>query len=502
MPVWDLEADLVVVGYGGAGAAAAITAADLGAEVIVLEKQPAHRHTPSTRMANIIMAANDVEGASRYFDRCAGGMIPAAVSQAWAEKAADLPGWFSRVGVEVELQRIRGAQHPEFEGYESVDVYIAAPPGSGVQIEKRVELTGVPFAPSSPRPKQGAYFDALARAVDSRPGIKVLFDAPGRRLIREPEGPVLGVKAESNGRLLNVRGRRGVVLTCGGFEFDAEMKLNYLKADPMYFYGNPDNTGDGIRMALAAGADLWHMNQMVGRAIGHFELSPSTELNFILSIHPPGYVITDRLGRRFANESEQAAIIKHTFYFRLLEYDVERNIYPRIPCYWIFDRRRAEAGPIAGQYLGGIGTDVYSWSRDNQAEVERGWIGAGSSVREAAATARVEDPHAAAASVDAYNEGCRIGRDVFGRPAETLIPLDQPPFYCVPMYPGGPNTCGGPRRDERARVLDPFGEPIPGLFSAGELGEPIGLLYPSSGSNLSDSICFGQIASETAMSGQ
>jgi predicted oxidoreductase len=67
------------------------------------------------------------------------------------------------------------------------------------------------------------------------------------------------------------------------------------------------------------------------------------------------------------------------------------------------------------------------------------------------------------------------------------------------MYPGGPNTTGGPRRDELARVLDPFGQPIPGLYAAGELGEAIGLLYPSSGCNLSDAICFGQIAAETAL---
>ena len=66
------------------------------------------------------------------------------------------------------------------------------------------------------------------------------------------------------------------------------------------------------------------------------------------------------------------------------------------------------------------------------------------------------------------------------------------------LYPGGSNTCGGPRRDERARVLDPFGVPIPGLYAAGELGEPFGVLYPSSGSNLSEALCFGQIAAETA----
>jgi succinate dehydrogenase/fumarate reductase flavoprotein subunit len=70
----------------------------------------------------------------------------------------------------------------------------------------------------------------------------------------------------------------------------------------------------------------------------------------------------------------------------------------------------------------------------------------------------------------------------------------------VARYPGGANTCGGPRRNERAEVLDVFGEPIQGLYAAGELGEVIGLLYPAGGCNLSDAFCFGQIAAESALS--
>lgn len=86
-----------------------------------------------------------------------------------------------------------------------------------------------------------------------------------------------------------------------------------------------------------------------------------------------------------------------------------------------------------------------------------------------------------------------IGADAFGRPAESLIPLDQPPYYCMPLYPGGSNTCGGPRRDEHARILNPFGAPIPGLYGAGELGESVGLLYPANGGNLSESVCLAAL---------
>ena len=100
----------------------------------------------------------------------------------------------------------------------------------------------------------------------------------------------------------------------------------------------------------------------------------------------------------------------------------------------------------------------------------------------------------------AYNQQCAEGGvDAFGRPSETMVALSEPPFYCVPLWPGGSNTTGGPRRNEHAQILDPFDEPIAGLYAAGELGQPSGLLYPADGSNLSEALCFGQIAAEHAL---
>lgn len=64
-------------------------------------------------------------------------------------------------------------------------------------------------------------------------------------------------------------------------------------------------------------------------------------------------------------------------------------------------------------------------------------------------------------TVEEYNKGCAADHDAFGRSADSLIPLGRPPYYCTALYPGGPNTCGGPRRDEHARILNPFGQPIP-----------------------------------------
>jgi succinate dehydrogenase/fumarate reductase flavoprotein subunit len=488
-PSWDAEADLVVVGCGGAGLATAIRAADLGASVIVLEKEAPESHRPSSREARMVMHVSDVDLATEYFDRCAGGMIPRSVSRAWAERAHALPGWLAEV-IGFRMEPVRGAQQKDFAGAEAIHVAMPVPADSAVRVDPRPDPYGVPLAGDA-RPVHGELFDALLAAAQARPAVRIMWGAPATRLIQQGDRRVRGVVTPG----ATVGARAGVVLTCGGYEFDEELKLNYLKGYPVHFYGSPSSTGDGIRLAQSAGADLWHMNQMIGRAIGHFTLEDGRPVNAIVRLDPTGYVITDKRGSRFADEEAQARIIEHTFYYELVNFDRQTRDYPRIPCYWFMDQRRIDAGPLAGA----TGAFDYSWSEDNQAELARGWISRGDTIADAARAAGVLDPEAAQRSVVEYNQACATGSDPFGRPAESLVPLDAPPFYCMPLYPGGPNTCGGPRRDDRSRVLDPFGDPIPGLFAAGELGEPFGLLYPSSGSNMSEAYSFGQIAAETAL---
>jgi succinate dehydrogenase/fumarate reductase flavoprotein subunit len=498
------EADVVVVGFGGAGAACAIAAADHGASVIVLEKQREDRHTPSTFMSGgIVMGVSDVDRAAAYMDRCSGGMIPFAVSRAWAVMAADLVGWLDRIGADLALVQAGEGENTQFEGADAVQAWTQSRPAEeelarDISAPNTVGAMASGMSTGEAGRRTGAeYMTSLKRVVAGRDRIRVWYGSPAVRLIQDSTGRVVGVRALRDGQDVEVRARRGVVLTCGGYEWNDEIKINVLKASPIYFYGNPDNTGDGVRMAQAVGADLWHMNQMIGRAIGHFE-EDGRDYNFVIGIHPPGYLITDKYGQRFANEVSQAQM-KHSFYYELLKYDAEKQEYPRIPCYWVFDERRCSAAPLVSLRSGFVRAGYYDWSPDNSKEIAKGWIKKADSIAELAELAGIVDPSQLAQTVDRYNAGCASGVDEFGRPAETLVPLDSPPFYCVAMYPGGSNTCGGPRRDERARVLDAFGDPIPGLYAAGELGEAVGLLYPANGANLSESICFGRIAAADAL---
>src|SRR5690606_21836734 len=164
-----------------------------------------------------------------------------------------------------------------FEGAEGIDVLMPTVRKDGLpgaferEASSQHAQGGAPTA--DPELARGSdLFAALARAVANRPEIDVRWDSPARRPLRAAAGRVAGVEIATAAGPRELRSRQGVVLTTGGYGHDEGMKANYLKAPGIHFYGNPGNTGDGVRMAQAVGADLWHMNQMIGRGVGHFDL--------------------------------------------------------------------------------------------------------------------------------------------------------------------------------------------------------------------------------------
>jgi succinate dehydrogenase/fumarate reductase flavoprotein subunit len=489
--------DLVVVGFGAAGAATSIAAADGGADVVLLEKQPAEWHTPSTRASGgQCMSVSDVEAATRYMDRCAGGMIPLAVTRAWAERALDVVDFVQNV-VGLEMVKVAEAEHPDWDGASAVTAYAAREAHPDGMAGVRALLAADPAYRPAPRPGGGAVLMAgLEGSVSQRSSIQVAYSTAAQRLITDANRRVVGVEARTPEGIRRYRGRCGVVLTCGGYEYNEEMKRSYLRSYPTYFYGSPLNTGDGVVMAQALGADLWHMNSMIGRGIAHFDLK-GQGYNYLVQITPGGYVFLDRYGKRFANEHMQA-MARHDFYYELMVYDSARAEYPRVPCYWIFDNRRMQFGsPVMGSAA--AGPYRYEWSENSEAEIARGWVKKANTPTELFEMTGMVDVAQAVRTLEEYNQACATGNDLLGRPRESLVPIDQPPFYCVELWPGGPNTSGGPRRDEKAQVIDVYGDPIEGLFEAGELGEAVGALYPSNGANISDALCFGRIAAEQAL---
>jgi succinate dehydrogenase/fumarate reductase flavoprotein subunit len=139
----------------------------------------------------------------------------------------------------------------------------------------------------------------------------------------------------------------------------------------------------------------------------------------------------------------------------------------------------------------------YDWSSDNLREVELGILKRADSVEALAALMKV-DARVLAGTLERWNRQCEAGHDDdFGRPVGTMVPVRTPPFYFGEVWPVVSNTQGGPVHDTRQRVLNPFGEPIPRLYEAGELGSIWGHLYLSGG-NLSECFITGAIAGREA----
>jgi succinate dehydrogenase/fumarate reductase flavoprotein subunit len=308
---------------------------------------------------------------------------------------------------------------------------------------------------------------------------------------------VLGLIAETDGKKLTIKAKKGVILACGGYENDDAMKLQYFEAHPVYpvYLGN---TGDGIKMAQKAGAGLWHMWHFHGGygfkfpelpfAIRHVWAGPRNENRKMI------WIAVDRLGKRFMDEYPPAPQDTGT---RSLEfYDADIQDYPRIPCYLIFDEEGRKLGPIGIPIVNDERYDA-KWSGDNVAELNKGWIKKGNTIEDIAGQIDV-NPKILKASVERWNSLCGEGEDKdFRRPPKTMMPIATSPFYVMEAWPIVNNTQGGPEHDVKQRVLDPMKKPIPRLYVAGEISSIYGHLYLEAG-NITECFVAGKIAGQNA----
>ncbi|MBI2858213.1 MAG: FAD-binding protein [Chloroflexi bacterium] len=518
MPVqWKEETEVIVVGYGGAGAIAAINAHDSGARTLILEKQAQDtptrcNHTPSTRMAgggwfspkNVGPTIEYIEGMARVTNETIDPARKVLIAN-FAKYLTTNTEYMKSIGVEMGsgesvLYSSRRAALTDAER-----ALIASgdmPYGDYPNLPGAEEGFGA-FPKLTGQFRNGAaLFRFLYKAIDDRK-IPVMWETPAEHLVME-RGQVRGVIARQNGKPIAIRARRGVILCCGGFEFNDFMKENYLRVAPVHFYGNPACTGDGINMCLEIGVNLWHMNCASWRAVMKFPDHPIA----IGTRNHEDAIFVDKFGKRFTSERYRA----HAFGYELTNYDARQLTYPKAPFWMVFDeRRRRDGGRLASYHgacnpPGGIHGDIhYDWSDDNQKEVDRGWIVKAGTVEELAERIKADPdsggfftPTALRETVRRYNELCRKGEDTdFDKPKKWLLPIENPPYYAIKLFPGGPNTQGGPRRNERGQVLRVDGSPIPRLYSAGEIGSVWGMIYQGGG-NIAECIAFGRITGANA----
>ena len=496
---WDEETDVVVVGYGFAGGAAAIAAADAGSRVLLLEKMAVPGGI-SICSGGGLRVARDAGKALQYLEATNEGTTPAELLRAFADEMTTLRGRFEA------LAKINGAKVAVLDRPANY-------PLPGWDTFQFIEVESVPgFDPRREYPharslKAGINaFKVVDDNVRARPAIEVRMSSPVARLLQDESGAVSGVQIDTAGGVRRIRARRGVILACGGFESDLAMQRQYWQMYPVLPAATRGNTGDGIRMAQALGADLQHMWHFHG-SYGFRHTDPAyvfgirskklpdwtpgvTQADVVMS-----WILVDRDGQRFMNEYEPYA--HDTGHRPFDRYDPTTMRFPALPAFMVFDEPGRAMYPVARSFINDPDIAPYEWSDDNLAEVGLGILERCESVGELARAMQVDEA-TLATTLERWNGLCASGApDPLGRPVATRRPVSQPPFYCGQMWPVVSNTQGALAHDVEQRVLNPYGEPIERLYVAGELGSIWGFLYLSGG-NLAECFVSGRIAGESA----
>ena len=498
---FDESYDVVVVGYGFAGAVAAIEAAKSGAKVLVLEKAPDPGGISICSQGAICCTANPDE-AFAYLKVSNAGRIPDDVIRMIAEGMAQAESFLREAadgtGAEIST-RPRGGNYPfphrETFYYSHVD----AIPNFNAQV----------FFPQVKGRIGGPYlFRVLQMKLDAL-GVEVRLSSPAERLIYTAEHEVRGVIAETPQGRKRFEARRGVVLSSGGFEANEQMKQEYWQLMPVLTAANKFNTGDGIRMAQEVGADLWHMWHFHG-SYGFRHPDPDYPYGIRVKRFPdwvPGdsdakmvgadmvdvpvaWILVNRDGKRFMNE--QPPYLQDTGARSFEDMDTIIQQFRNIPAWLICDEDGRQLYPLGNPAYND--RDVHmEWSDDNLKEVDMGILKRADSLEELAKITGMP-LDALKRTVENWNAMTDARQDAaHGRPPGSMVPIRKPPFYAGEIWPIVSNTQGGPRHDAQQRIVNVHGETIPRLYAAGEMGSCFGHLYLAGG-NIAECLISGWTA--------
>ena len=491
---FDDEYDVVIVGYGYAGGIAAIEAHDAGARVLLVDKM-ANPGGISVCSYGAMRSAHNADQAFKYLKTTNGGRTSDPVLRALADGMARIEPYMRKlaeINGAIVNPREKIANYP-FEGY---DTFYQTLIEDLPNFDPAAHYPHVRGAPGGAR-----VFKTLEDNVAHR-GIEIWLEAPVENLVTSRNGSkeVQGVVVRRTDGVRTVKANKAVILACGGFEANEEMKRQYWQMKPVLAATTNSNTGDGIRMAQELGAKLWHMWHYHGSygfqhpdypyAIRMKRLPdwiPGREATAVVQMI---WIVVDQHGKRYMNENPP--YMQDTSHRPMEMFDTITQSFPRIPSYVIFDevgRRRYRVGaPTRND------PDAhYDWSDDNMQEIESGLIKKAASIAELAGLIDV-DAETLEASLARWNALCAAKKDEdFGRPSGTMMKIQRPPFYAGEVWPVVSNTQGGPEHDAKQRIIDVEDNPIPRLYAAGEMGSAWGHLYMSGG-NLAECLVTGQIA--------
>ncbi len=457
---WDRQSDIVIVGYGGAGACAAIAAREAGAEVLILEKQKngggntaicggvIYAGGTSVQKANNV--ADTADKLYQHFLKAGKSFVDPTLARIAADESAKNIDRLIQLGAKFSAPVVSGAEVPA-----------GSEPIARVHSITYGKLGG-----------GAAFYKVLADAAQAK-GTQIQLNTPVRQLIANADGEVIGVRAESEGKTIAVKARKAVVLAAGGFSRNKEMLAAYSR-DGYYSpsLGVIGLTGDGIRMALALGADVTNMSKVVD----DFGLTlPGAER---ATYAGEGGIVVNILAKRFVDET--------LFYDRKAIILLQQ---PESRAFSIFDAayRKARRSNI-----------VPGFSAQLEKEVTAGTVKKADTIGALALLINVSSD-TLEKTVKKWNEDVQAGADRdYGRKA-LLDPILTPPFYAYETLPVMFDTSGGVKVNARSQVVHVWGKVIPRLYAAGvNMGGLVGEFYPGSGSVLNGLLTFGRIAGKSA----
>jgi succinate dehydrogenase/fumarate reductase flavoprotein subunit len=535
---WDLKTDVVVLGSGASGLVAAIVAHDEGSRVTLIEKartiggasavSGGFVWIPNNHLEKEVGLSDSREEALTYMRFIADGRVDDEIVKAFIDNAPVMIRYLEdHAGL-----RFTVGGYPDFHdtrpGGKTRGRSLAPPTFDANELgEWRGRLRRAPVvilpiswedyeksnAMSDPR---NLDHDLLAKNMRAGivgmgmstighllkacldRGIEPLMETPGRELVIDDDR-VIGVRAEKDGRDFYIRASQGVILASGGFEWSDDLKKRFVPGPDFVALSPPSNEGDGLKMAMAVGAELGNMHEIYGTpciAIPEEEYEEKPLYRQMMGERSlPHVIMVNRYGKRFVDESFNYSDIAKTFC------NVDPVAYDLVnfPAWSVFDQTFKDSYMVATNAPG---------------EPAQDWIIQADTLEELAEKAGI-DAGGLKNTIERFNENARKGVDPdFSRgstsyekymgdpkhgPNPALGPIEEPPFYAVSILRGAIGTKGGPNTNVNGQVRHIMGGVIEGLYAVGNvMASTSGPGYGGAGNTIGAGMTWGYIAAKHA----
>ena len=488
-----VEADVVVVGAGGAGMTAAITAAGEGKSVVILESQSmvggnSVRATGGMNAGKTVYQDENEFGesagvektlktaAEKYADNETITALAKTVSEQWAAYQANPTGYFDSVEL-MELDTMiggKGINDPELvetlcaNSADAIDwldehgITLHNVSSFGGASVKRIHR---PVNAEGKTVSVGSYMIPLLQENCEKAGVKMMLDTTATEILTDANGAAVGVKATgSTGETVTVNAK-AVVLTTGGFGANLDMVVKYKPELKGFMTTNaPGIQGQGIEMAQAIGAATVDMDQI--------QIHPTVEANTAALIteglRGDGAILINEEGQRFIDEVGTRDVVSAAEIAQTGSYS-----------WLVVDQAMVDASSVIQGYI------------------KKGYTVTGETYEELGKAMGV-DAAAFAETMEKWNGYVEAKNDPdFGR-TSFANPLNTAPYYAVKVTAGVHHTMGGLKINANTEVLNEKGEVIPGLFAAGEVTGGVHGANRLGGNAVADFTVFGRIAGAAA----